>query len=64
MSLAPTAMTSLYRIAQESLALVLREPDLKAVDVAAKLEGAVFEMTLTHEHRATEPVDMFATIPC
>jgi signal transduction histidine kinase len=62
-SLAPTAMTSLYRIAQESLALVLREPDLKAVDVAAKLEGAVFEMTLTHEHQAIEPVDMFATIP-
>jgi signal transduction histidine kinase len=63
LSLTPAAMTTLYRIAEESLVLVLREPDLKSVDVAAKIEGTQFEMTLCHEHRATEPVDMFYQMP-
>ena len=63
LSLTPTAMTTLYRVAQESLALVLREPDLICVDVSAKVEDTLFEMTLAHEHKATEPIDMFCRMP-
>jgi signal transduction histidine kinase len=63
LSLTPAALTTLYRIAQESLALVLREPDLKGVEAAAKLENELFEMTLAHEHHASEPVDMFLEAP-
>jgi signal transduction histidine kinase len=63
LSLSPEAMTTLYRIAQESLALVLHEPELMSVDVAAKVEDTLFEMTLAHEHRAAEPVDMFGQAP-
>jgi signal transduction histidine kinase len=63
LNLTSGALTTLYRIAQESLALVLREPDLTSLDVAAKVEDGVFEMTLAHEHRAAEPVDMFYTVP-
>jgi signal transduction histidine kinase len=63
LSLTPAAMTTLYRIAQESLALVLREPDLKSVDVAAKIEDGRFELTLAHEHQASETVDMFCKMP-
>jgi signal transduction histidine kinase len=63
LSLTPAAMTTLYRIAEESLALLLGEPDLESVDVAARVEDTQFEITLAHVHRATEQVDMFDTMP-
>ena len=63
LTLTPLAMTTLYRIAQESLALVLREPDLISVDAAAKVEDARLEMTFALEHRAAAPVDLFYKMP-
>jgi signal transduction histidine kinase len=63
LSLTSAAMTTLYRIAQESLDLVLHEPDVKSVDVAAKIDDAQFEMTLAHEHEAAERVDLFCEMP-
>src|ERR1700760_1957253 len=41
LSLTPAAMTTLYRIAQESLVLVLAEPDLKSVDADAQVEDSL-----------------------
>jgi signal transduction histidine kinase len=63
LSLTSAAMITLYRIAQESLDLVLHEPDLKSVDVAAKIDDTQFEMTLAHEHGVTEPIDLFGAMP-
>lgn len=63
MKLNPAATTGLYRIGQESLAMVFAEPDLKSVDLQIKVEHGHFEMTLTHEHTGNEPVDLFGDRP-
>jgi signal transduction histidine kinase len=63
MKLNPAATTGLYRIGQESLAMVFAEPDLKSVDFQIKVEPGHFEMILTHDHTCNEPVDLFADRP-
>jgi signal transduction histidine kinase len=63
MKLNPDATTGLYRIGQESLAMVFAEPDLKSVDFHIKVEHGHFEMTLTHDHTGKEPVDLFGDTP-
>ena len=63
MKLNPAATTGLYRIAQESLAIVFGEPDLKSVELRIKVGQGQFEMTLTHDHVGNEPVDLFGDTP-
>lgn len=63
MKLTPAATTALYRIGQESLAIVFGEPNLKSVDFEIKVEHGRFEMTLTHQHVGNEPVDLFEDAP-
>jgi len=63
LNLTAKAMTTLYRIAQESLALVLDEPDLERVNAAATIEDTLFEMTFALEQRTAEPPDLFRRMP-
>ena len=50
MQLTTEATTGLYRIGQESLAMVFAEPNLKSVFFEIKLIHARLEMTLLHDH--------------
>jgi signal transduction histidine kinase len=63
MKLSPAATTGLYRIGQESLAMVFAEPNLKSVDFQIKVDHGHLEMTLTHDHVGHEPVDLFGDTP-
>jgi signal transduction histidine kinase len=57
--LTPAATTVLYRIGQESLAMVFAEPNLKTMDFEIKVDHEHFEMKLAHDHLGDEPVDLF-----
>lgn len=61
--LTPEATTTLFRIGQESLALVFSEPDLESVNFQINLNHGQFEMTLAHQHVEHEPVDLFGNAP-
>ncbi len=63
MKLNPAATTELYRIGQESLAVVFAEPNLKSVDFHIQVGQGRLEMTLTHDHVGPEPVDLFKDTP-
>lgn len=63
MKLNPAATTGLYRIGQESLAIVFGEPNLKSVDFRIKVDQGHFQMTLAHNHIGHEPADLFGDTP-
>jgi signal transduction histidine kinase len=63
MSLSSVAVTTLYRIGQESLALAFNEPDLKSVDLDVSVDNPVLQLSVAHEHQGGESVDPFDATP-
>ncbi|HEX3950157.1 MAG TPA: hypothetical protein VHW95_09945 [Steroidobacteraceae bacterium] len=63
MRLSPAAVTALYRIGQESLALTFSENDLKSVDLDVRVDRSALQLTVAHEHLGGEFVDPFDAAP-
>jgi signal transduction histidine kinase len=59
----PEALTGLFRIMQETLAVIHSEQALKTIHVSVEIGGDMMLMRIAHEHTGLEVTDVFQCSP-
>jgi signal transduction histidine kinase len=63
LKLKPEACTGLFRIMQETLAMVFKEHAVRTVDVRIAIEAAELHLKIAHGHETAETTDVFEHLP-
>ena len=63
LTLRPAALAALFRIMQETLAVILTEEGVVGIDVGVRIDGDRLILTTTHTHQVSETIDMFINRP-
>jgi signal transduction histidine kinase len=63
LKLRPEALAGLFRIMQETLAVILAEPSLELIDVSVAVDGSTLLLQTAHTHVGLETIDVVEQSP-
>ncbi len=63
LALRPAALAGLFRIMQETLAVILSETSLKSIDVTVSIDADTLVLTTAHAHEVEETTDVYESRP-